>query len=158
MNKKTLKKIDALNDEAAVLNTADRLNRARSVTVGTAFGGVTEIMIRGDGKFIWAPLQPTEVVELIHQLAAGIGCHIHIQPRNDFASWREWREAPGAAPFMGAGLASPPHANHPPSLEREHLPETGLSSGQIRSQSNEQTLATEETVRRKRTKRAATPA
>jgi hypothetical protein len=67
-------------------------NRARSVTVGTAFGGVTEIMMRKfDGSVTWATMQPVEVMELIHQLSANIGCHIHVQPRKDFASWRDWK-------------------------------------------------------------------
>jgi hypothetical protein len=34
---------------------------------------------------------PVEITELIHQLAANIGCHIAVKPRDDFASWREWR-------------------------------------------------------------------
>ena len=67
-------------------------NRARSVMVGTCFGGTTEVSMRGnDGKILWAPFMPAEVVELIHQLAANIGCHIHITPRDDFSSWRNWR-------------------------------------------------------------------
>lgn len=68
-------------------------SRARSVTVGTAFGGVTEVSMRGDaGDILWCLLQPVEVTELIHQLAGNIGCHINIQPRKDFASWRQWKE------------------------------------------------------------------
>lgn len=65
--------------------------RARSVTVGTCFGGTTELMMRGNnGSILWTPMQPVEVIELIHQLAANVGCHIQIQPRKDFSSWREW--------------------------------------------------------------------
>jgi hypothetical protein len=68
------------------------LSRARSINVGTAFGGTTEIMMRGDGgRHMWCVMQPVEVTELIHQLAANIGCHIAVKPRDDFASWREWR-------------------------------------------------------------------
>lgn len=68
-------------------------NRAQSVTVGNAGSGVTEISMRGVcGGYLWNVYQPAEVVELINQLAANIGCHIHIQPRNDFSSWREWKE------------------------------------------------------------------
>ncbi len=71
---------------------AANANRARSVTVGTAFGGVTELMMRKhDGSVVWATMQPVEVMELIHQLSANIGCHIHVQPRADFASWRSWK-------------------------------------------------------------------
>jgi hypothetical protein len=67
-------------------------HRARGLTVGTAFGGCTEITMRGQGaQFLFAILQPVEVVELINQLSANIGCHIHIIPRQDFASWRDWK-------------------------------------------------------------------
>lgn len=68
------------------------LNRARSVTVGTVFGGTTELLMRGDGgRHLWVLMQPVEVIELIHQLAANVGCHINLKPRDDFSSWREWR-------------------------------------------------------------------
>lgn len=59
--------------------------RARSVMVGTAFGGSTEISMRlNNGVSVWAILQPVETIELIHQLAANVGCHINVQPREDF--------------------------------------------------------------------------
>jgi hypothetical protein len=51
-------------------------------------------------------MQPVEVIELVHQLAASVGCHISVNPRTDFASWREWRvteheklHSNGYAPF-----------------------------------------------------------
>jgi hypothetical protein len=37
-------------------------------------------------------MQPTEVVELIEQLAAGIGVEIAMRPKENFASWRGWEE------------------------------------------------------------------
>lgn len=77
------------------------LNRARSVTVGTSFGGITELMMRkNDGTVVWTPLQPVEVVELIHQLAANVGCHIIVKPREDFASWRQWNENAQSLSFV----------------------------------------------------------
>lgn len=96
---------------------AENMNRARSVSVGTVFGGTSEIsMRRGDGSTTYAILQPVEVIELIHQLAANIGCHIHIQPRKDFASWRDWKYTEeelkyyrGEQNFPGIGWA--PHVN-----------------------------------------------
>lgn len=105
MNKDEYQKnMDEIEYEMQVENRKGDLRRARSVTVGTSFGGVTELMMRNnDGNIIWTPMQPVEVVELIHQLAANIGCHIHIQPRQDFASWRAWPHAGHA-----------PHAGHPP--------------------------------------------
>jgi len=93
MNKKDQKEFQRrLTQQQNEDDIAANLHRARSVTVGTAFGGVTELMMRkNDGSVVWAVLQPVEVMELIHQLSANIGCHINVQPRNDFASWRNWK-------------------------------------------------------------------
>lgn len=67
-------------------------NRARSITVGTAFGGTTEVMMRADGgRHVWCTMQPVEVIELIYQLAANVGCNADLRPRKDFSSWRDWR-------------------------------------------------------------------
>ena len=93
MNEKELaKKRQELIQRQEIESYESSLSRARSITVGTAFGGTTEIMMRGDGgRHMWCVMQPVEVTELIHQLAANIGCHIAIKPRDDFSSWREWR-------------------------------------------------------------------
>lgn len=109
MNQKELaKKRQELIHRQELESFESNLNRARSITVGTSFGGTTEIMMRGDGsKHMWCVMNPVEVTELIHQLAANIGCHIAIKPRDDFASWREWRVSDaekkhlnGHAPFV----------------------------------------------------------
>ena len=142
------------------------LNRARSVTVGTAFGGTTELMMRkNDGTVVWAILQPVETIELIHQLAANVGCNVHVQPKDDFASWRDWRHTEvelghyrGVQPMPGIG--HPPHTKilpHEPVSRVKQL-EIAKAALLARSESNEQTVATEKTVGRKRAKRAATPA
>ena len=92
-------------------------SRARAVTVGTAFGGSIEVSLRkGDGSSVFAILQPVETVELIHQLAAATGCHIHLQPRKDFSSWRNWNHTDEElANFRGGhslpGAGHPPHSN-----------------------------------------------
>lgn len=87
--KKKLSEIQYRNEIEA---HESNFNRSRSITVGTSFGGTTEISMRGNGeKFLYCLMQPVEVVELIHQLSANIGCHIAIKPRDDFSSWREWR-------------------------------------------------------------------
>jgi hypothetical protein len=157
------KKLASILAKQDVANFESSLNRARSVTVGTAFGGVTEITMRSqEGYVVWAPMQPVEIIELIHQLAANVGCHIHIQPRNDFSSWRDWRVTPeeknrlnGWAPFVN-DMA--PHnqvgANLPPPEQQPGLQNAMMA----RSESNEQTVATQKTVGRKRTKRPAAPA
>lgn len=94
----------------------ETLTRARSFAVGTAFGGAVEISMRGDsGSHMWAILQPVEAVEILHQLAAAVGCHMHLIPRHDFAAWRNWKNSPEELEhFRGAqhlpGVGHPPHA------------------------------------------------
>jgi hypothetical protein len=86
------KKIAEIEARQHIANFESNLSRARSITVGTAFGGTTEVSMRSEGgQSLWCLMQPVEVTELIHQLAANIGCHIAIKPRDDFSSWREWR-------------------------------------------------------------------
>lgn len=67
-------------------------HRARSITVGTAFGGVVEINLRSESDYLYAQMQPTETIELIEQLAAGVGVEIVMRPKINFASWRGWEE------------------------------------------------------------------
>jgi len=103
------KKRKAMEEERIRQDFESMLNRARSVMVGTAFGGVTEISMRSnDGRVLWTPMQPVEVTELIHQLAANIGCHIHLTPRDDFASWRNWRVTEQQHKHL---RGHPPHPN-----------------------------------------------
>lgn len=109
MNKKLRQKsLDQSTYQQEIASHQAELNRARSVTVGTAFGGMTELSMRAiDGKTIWCIMQPVEVVELVHQLSANIGCHIAIKPRDDFSSWREWRVSDAEKKHLNG------HAPHP---------------------------------------------
>ena len=87
-----IKKLRELNAKMDLENQESNYSRARSINVGTSFGGTTEVMMRGDGgRHLWCSMQPVEVIELIHQLAANVGCNAQIIPRKDFASWRDWR-------------------------------------------------------------------
>jgi hypothetical protein len=87
-----LEKLRQMEAEMDLENRESNRNRARSVTVGTAFNGTAEIMMRGDGgRHLWCLMQPCEVIEFIHQLAANVGCNAQITPRKDFSSWRDWR-------------------------------------------------------------------
>lgn len=94
----------------------ESFTRARGVAVGTAFGGTVEISLRGEGgSHMWAVLQPVEAVEILHQLAAAVGCHLHLTPRRDFAAWRNWKNSPEELEhFRGGetrpGVGHPPHA------------------------------------------------
>lgn len=86
-----LMKMKEIEEKMLVENRSSDLKRFRSLTIGTAFGGTTEISVRAnDGSVYWGLFTPVEVVELIHQLSSNIGCHLHLRPRNDFASWRDW--------------------------------------------------------------------
>src|SRR5210317_1924890 len=68
-------------------------HRAQAITIGKTGACSTEITLRGvDGNYLFGVYHPAEVIELINQLSANIGCHIHIKPRDDFASYREWKE------------------------------------------------------------------
>lgn len=108
LKEKFLEEREKLDLQQELDDYKSNLNRARSITVGTSFGGVTEIMMRSEGgRHLWCIMQPSEVIELIHQLAANVGCHIAIKPRDDFSSWRDWRVSSaeknhlnGFAPFV----------------------------------------------------------
>ena len=137
-------------------NRLGDLNRARSITVGTVGGGTAEIGMRcNDGRFVWYIMQPVEVIELIHQLAANVGCHINLTPRRDFSSWRDWRVSEeerlhlnGHAPFPNdmaphnqVGASLPPPAQQP-----------GLN---FTEEPNGETMAVEAPKQRRKSKRAA---
>jgi hypothetical protein len=141
---------------------AQEEHRAQSITIGTAGGGTTEITMRAtDGSYLWNVYQPVEVIELINQLSANIGCHIHIQPRNDFSSWRQWKELSeeervhlnGFPPFsndlavfmnVGKGLASP----------KDRL---RIEAAQ-KAKEKEDAVATKKAVNKRTTKRSRTAA
>lgn len=164
--KPSIKSVKALEKQMALENRLGDLSRARSVTVGTAFGGVTEISLRGNNSHLWCIMQPVEVAELIHQLAASIGCHINLQPRRDFASWRDWKYTDAELEHY-RGVQDIPGVGHAPHTKGWHenkslavtLPAPDQQPGlKIERKNNEQTVATQKTVGRKRAKRAATAA
>lgn len=87
---KIRQKINELYEENELANLESNKNRARSFTVGTAFGGIIEVSMRGDFHNLWCLLQPVEAVEFIEQLAAAAGLQVALRPKQDFASWRGW--------------------------------------------------------------------
>lgn len=159
------KKIDDVFAQQEVDNVSSNLNRARSVTVGTAFGGTTEVMMRGnDGRVLWALLQPVEAIELIHQLAANVGCHLQLTPRRDFSSWRDWKYTDqelshfrGNDSVKGVGHAPHPKAAVLPHTTGSNLPKPDKMPGRpiIAKEQQNETVAIEKTVNRRSTKRAA---
>ena len=88
-------KIHDLCEENEYYSLKQNRNRARSITVGTAFGGVVEVNMRSDAGSVYAQMQPTEAIELIEQLAAGVGVEIAMRPKQNFSSWRGWEEVIG---------------------------------------------------------------
>lgn len=89
-NKKHQQRMDEFQNDLQYEALKSNLNRARSITVGTAFGGVIEICMRTDSSTYYAQLQPIEAIEVIESLAAACGLQIAMRPRQDFASWRDW--------------------------------------------------------------------
>lgn len=71
--------------KADLKSYSEQLIRANSLTVGRNGGGV-EVILRSDTNPLFYVMSNLEAIELIHQLAALVGCHIAIRPRNDFAS------------------------------------------------------------------------
>jgi hypothetical protein len=143
---------------------AEAQNRARSLTVGTCFGGTVEIsMRRSDGINTFTILQPVEAIELIHQLAAGVGCHINLQPRKDFSSWRDWKYTEEELThYRGIqhlpGVGHPPHANDmaPHMKVGANLPPPEQQPGmKFTAKEQQNVMAIEKTVNRRSTKRAA---
>ncbi len=151
-------------DQQDIQNFKDTLTRARSVTVGTAFGGITEISMRGPGgTFLYCPMQPVEIIELIHQLAASVGCHLNLQPRQDFSSWRGWEYSEqellhyrGVQTFPGVGHA--PHVNDMAPFNQlgANLPPPEQQPGlKIEKELvNESTVAIKKTINKRTSKRA----
>jgi len=162
MDKNTVKKrLEQIKLEQQLFDAEQQLRsaksnstRSRSVNVGTAFGGVTEISMRGDaGEALWCLLQPVEAIELIHQLAANVGCHIAIKPREDFSSWRGWKVSEEEKLQLNG---HPPFAGDVPTAHNvgANLPPPKQQPGMKLNRSNDDVVATKKTVDRRNTKRA----
>lgn len=110
------KKINKMCEENEYANIQQNRTRARSITVGTAFGGAIEVNMRGDFSSLWCILSPVEAVEILEQLAAAAGVQVAIRPKDDFSAWRGWDVTnvnhihwKGAAPWQVA-----PEERHAP--------------------------------------------
>jgi hypothetical protein len=100
---KTRQKINQIYEENELAGMTANQNRARSISVGSAGGGIVEINMRGDFSNLWYQMQPMEAVELIGQISASIGVDIAIRPKQDFASWRSWDTTlPPSIAWVGA--------------------------------------------------------
>ena len=155
-------KLADVEHKLSLQNRKADFNRIRSFSVGTAFGGITEISARtNDGSVYWGLFQPVEIIELIHQLAANVGCHIHIQPRRDFAAWRDWKYTEeelayfGGHGSMGARHAPYPKGWHENQQNATALPKPELQPGLNFERKDHEPVATKKTVNRRSIKRAA---
>jgi hypothetical protein len=100
---KTRQEINTQYEENELADLKQRQTRARSLSVGTAGGGVIELNMRGDFANLWYQMQPTEAIEIIGQLAAACGVEVAMRPRQDFASWRSWDPTlPASIAWIGA--------------------------------------------------------
>lgn len=150
------KKLRELELQQQLCNMQENEHRAQAISIGTAGGGTTEISMRGvNGGFLWNVYQPVEVVELINQLSASIGCHIAIQPRNDFASWRGWREISAEEKLHLNGF--PPFQD---TLTYEQM-QQGLKAIESKENTNlgieeKENVATKKAVNKRSTKRSRT--
>lgn len=155
-----LKRIKEHEREAHIRSLEGEKNRAQAISVGTANAGVTEITMRTrDGRQLWFLMQPVEVIEFINQLSANVGCHIHITPRNDFSSWREWKELTPEDKLHLNG-----HPPHPNPIGDNHtvgatLPPPEKQVGmqpKLVAKEKENAVAIKKTVNKRSTKRSRT--
>lgn len=142
-----------------------QIDRASAITVGTSFNGITEVMMRGPTFSLWCPMQPVEIIELIHQLAANVGCHIHIQPRRDFSSWRDWKYTEeelahyrGNQSSKAVGFAPHPNDMAPYVDKGAVLPPPEQQPGLHIERKEHEAVAIEKPNKRRSTKRAAASA
>ena len=159
------KRLEEIKTAAEVKAIQEGLTRARSITVGTAFGGVTELSMRGQGgDYLYCIMQPVEVIELIHQLSANVGCHISLQPRKDFSSWRDWKYTEEELLHYrgnntGFGIGHAPHVSDmaPHMQVGANLPPPDQQPGlKIKETIKEQehVMATKKIINQRNTKRA----
>jgi hypothetical protein len=138
---KIREKINQIYEENEYANLVQNKNRSRSITVGTAFGGSVEVSMRGDYHQLWAALQPVEVVELIEQLASGVGLQVAMRPKQDFAAWRGWnvdednRYWAGSAPWQIEDMSYTHKKFLKQSRNESELPSDNLDQQKTKDQS-----------------------
>jgi len=122
MGKEIEKILEARNIAAQKRSFKQEKFRAQSIMVGKVGSGTTEISLRGlDGSYLFIVLHPTEIIELLHQLAANTGCTVDITPREDFASYRSWPNSTQEKNNTGAFV---PHATFTAGFEKIGLSDT----------------------------------
>lgn len=158
MNEKELQKeIHRLQKLQQIESIKANETRAQSIAIGTSGGGTTEITMRGvNGTFLWNAYQPVEIIELIHQLSANIGCHLHLIPRQDFGSWRDWKVSPEELAHA-RGIQHLPGVGFPPFVNdmSDHT-QTGRPIPVEQEVQEKENVATKKAVNKRTTKRSRT--
>lgn len=139
---KTRKKINDFYEENELASLESNKNRARSFTVGTAFGGIVEVGMRGDFHSLWCLLQPVEAVEFIEQLAAAAGLQVALRPKQDFSTWRSWNFDTDSKYWVGAAPWQLPDQQDNKQLsgseeENNSLPESKENETQLNEKDKE---------------------
>jgi hypothetical protein len=115
---KIRKRINEIYEENELANLEASRTRARSFTVGTAFGGIVEVGMRGDFSTLYCLLQPVEAVEFIEQLAAAAGLQVALRPKQDFSTWRGWNVEADDRYWVGAARWQVAHSSENAVFER----------------------------------------
>lgn len=97
------KKIDSLDEEAEYYSKLEGVTRARSISIGSANGGILELTLRSDRTTLHYLMRPVEAIEVMEQLAAACGVEIAKRPKQDFTAWRAWDPTtPNGSDWKGA--------------------------------------------------------
>ena len=160
-NKEIQKELDRRHKLQQLESMRANETRAQSITIGTSGGGTTEITMRGiNGTFLWNAYQPVEVIELIHQLSANIGCHLHLMPRQDFGSWRDWKVSPEELAHA-RGIQHLPGVGFPPFVnDMSGHTQTGrpINAPEMKEVQEKENVATKKAVNKRASKRSRTSA
>lgn len=96
-------KINALTEEAEYYSMLESIQRAKSISVGSASGGIIELTLRSDRSKLHYLMRPVEAIEVMEQLAAACGVEIAKRPKQDFTAWRSWDvETPNGSDWKGS--------------------------------------------------------
>lgn len=97
------KKINDLAEEAEYYSYLEGVNRAKSICIGSANGGIIELSLRSGKTTLHYIMRPVEAIEVMEQLAAACGVEIAKRPKQDFTAWRSWDvETPNGSDWKGS--------------------------------------------------------
>ena len=148
-------KIRAFHEENELHNMMDNTrNRARSITIGTAYGGVIEIALRNEFNNMWTVMQPVEVIEFIESAAAAVGVEIAMRPKQNFTSWRGWNYEGEQPAFFAKGSPYPTLEDSELDYTKNLLEEAREEIKQLKGEEEEEKPQLKPTRKRRTKKRA----